>query len=93
MESYWFFDQLVDVLIGGEQTGRRYSLHVLGEGRSAEGPHGIAHTIEVTGPSDLHALVTALPAGDRSARAARDAARRLPTRSGSGPAGDDSPQR
>lgn len=26
MESYWFFDQLVDVLIGGEQTGGRYSL-------------------------------------------------------------------
>jgi mannose-6-phosphate isomerase-like protein (cupin superfamily) len=26
MESYWFFDQLFDVLIGGEQTGGSYSL-------------------------------------------------------------------
>jgi mannose-6-phosphate isomerase-like protein (cupin superfamily) len=26
MESYWFFDQLVDVLIGGEHTGGSYSL-------------------------------------------------------------------
>jgi hypothetical protein len=26
MQSYWFFDQLVDVLIGGEQTAGRYSL-------------------------------------------------------------------
>jgi len=26
MESYWFFDQLFDVLIGGEQTSGRYSV-------------------------------------------------------------------
>ena len=26
MESYWFFDQLLDVLISGEQTGGAYSL-------------------------------------------------------------------
>lgn len=101
-ESYWFFDQLVDVLIGGEQTGGRYSLvefwappgcqtplhvhteidegiyviegeltvwvgddevHVLGPANYAEGPHGTPHTIEVSGQSDLHGLVTALPAG------------------------------
>lgn len=38
-------------------------VHVLGPGNYAEGPRGIPHTIEVTGPSDLHALVTSLPAG------------------------------
>ena len=31
MESYWFFDQLVDILASGEQTGGSYSVsEVLG---------------------------------------------------------------
>lgn len=102
MESFWFFDQLMDVLIDGEQTGGRSSLvelwapsgcqsplhvhgeldegwyviegeltvwvgddkvHVLGPGDYADGPRGIPHTIEVTGPGEMHGLVTAVPAG------------------------------
>jgi quercetin dioxygenase-like cupin family protein len=102
MESFWFFDQLVDVLIGGEQTCRRYSLlefwapsgcqpplhvhaeldegwyviegevtiwvgdddvHVVRPGDFAQAPRGIPHTFEVTSPGDLHALITAVPAG------------------------------
>jgi mannose-6-phosphate isomerase-like protein (cupin superfamily) len=102
MESYWFFDQLIDVLVDGEQTAQRYSLcefwappgcrtplhvhaeldegwyvlegeltvwvgddqlHVLGPGDYAEGPRGVPHTFEVTGTSDLRAIIMVLPAG------------------------------
>jgi mannose-6-phosphate isomerase-like protein (cupin superfamily) len=101
MESYWFFDQLLDVLVGGEHTGGTYSLcefwappgsgtplhvhkeldegwyviegeqtiwvgddvHVLGPGDCAHGPRGVPHTFQVTGTTELHGLVTMLPAG------------------------------
>lgn len=36
MESYWFFDQLVDILASGEQTGGSYSVS------EALGPQGFA---------------------------------------------------
>ena len=29
MQSYWFFDQLVDVLVSGEQTAGSYSVSEL----------------------------------------------------------------
>ena len=41
MESYWFFDQLVDVLVSGEQTGGTYSILELW------GPQGFATPLHV----------------------------------------------
>ncbi len=41
MESYWFFDQLLDVLVSGEQTGGTYSILELW------GPQGFATPLHV----------------------------------------------
>ncbi len=41
MESYWFFDQLLDVLVSGAQTGGRYSIVELW------GPEGFATPLHV----------------------------------------------
>ena len=41
MESYWFFDQLLDVLVSGEQTGGAYSILELW------GPQGFATPLHV----------------------------------------------
>ncbi len=41
MQSYWFFDQLVDVLASGEQTGGSYSVS------EVRGPRGFATPLHV----------------------------------------------
>ncbi|MEJ7797824.1 MAG: quercetin 2,3-dioxygenase [Solirubrobacteraceae bacterium] len=41
MQSYWFFDQLIDILVSGEQSGGSYSL------AEVRGPQGFATPLHV----------------------------------------------
>ena len=46
MESYWFFDQLFDILIAGEQTGGRFSLSEVWAPPGCQTPLHVHHDLD-----------------------------------------------